>query len=197
MKKYTTAFTVVELLIVIVVVVILAMISIATYNGVQERAYNAKIVAGVKQYREALEMYHTKHKGTYPKTGPEEQQGPLAVTVVCLGRGYVDEYCGRITWTDTYEDPVFNQRIASVMGSVPQVNNQLMPAGPEEFVGAVYGVDRIDRQSGETDVYWRTLQYALHGENADCVLAGAWAYRRTTVPRPTTACIIELESAEH
>ena len=184
-------FTIVELLIVIVVIAILVAIAIVSYNNIQERAYNTRIVTMVRQYVTAIEQYRI-YNGGYPATGPEDESRVIAV--VCLGQGYTDEYCGMISGVETYEDEVFSQRIRTIIGSTPQVNSQLLPAGPEEFVGAVYGIDRITTQAGEDNMFYRTIQYALHGANADCGLPGFWAYRRVTEPRPTTSCILELEA---
>ena len=78
-------FTVVELLIVIVIIAILATTTIVTYSGIQERAYNLKIIANVSAYREAIELYQARH-GVFPMTTPEENEAYIAV--VCLGTGY-------------------------------------------------------------------------------------------------------------
>lgn len=182
-------FTIVELLVVIVVIAILATISIIVFRGMQERAYNTKIVAMVQQYSVAIEQYRAAY-GNYPTTTPEDEDATVAT--VCLGEGYHETYCGTITNVETYEDQAFHAKMDEFMSGRPQVNDQLLPAGPEEFIGAVYGNDMIHTQAGDL-TQARTIQYALHGTDADCVLPRAWAYRAVTEPRPTTACIIELE----
>ncbi|AHB42405.1 Type II secretion system protein G [Candidatus Saccharibacteria bacterium RAAC3_TM7_1] len=58
-------FTIVELLIVIVVIAILAAITIVAYSGIQTRAENAKTVAAVSQWAQAIQMYQA-DKGTWP-----------------------------------------------------------------------------------------------------------------------------------
>lgn len=50
-------FTIVELLIVIVVIGILAAISIVAYNGIQERAYIARVDTAVAQYVKVIKAY--------------------------------------------------------------------------------------------------------------------------------------------
>lgn len=57
MKKSTSAFTIVELLIVIVVIAILAAISIVTYSGIQMRASNSQTIDAAKQYIKAFNLY--------------------------------------------------------------------------------------------------------------------------------------------
>ena len=60
-------FTIVELLIVIVVIAVLAAITIVAFNGVSERAANAKIMNDLKSMHKLIESYYAKY-GTYPAT---------------------------------------------------------------------------------------------------------------------------------
>lgn len=57
MRKTTSGFTIVELLIVIVVIAILAAITIVAYNGIQARASDSRILAGVNQVEKALKLW--------------------------------------------------------------------------------------------------------------------------------------------
>jgi len=65
MKKTTSAFTIVELLIVIVVIAILATISVVAYNGIQSRAYNSQRKNDIAAMIKALELYYVDN-GRYP-----------------------------------------------------------------------------------------------------------------------------------
>ena len=68
--KYSSkqqAFTIVELLIVIVVIAILAAISIAAYNGIQQRARAVSLQSNITQIHKLIELYYAEH-GEYPKT---------------------------------------------------------------------------------------------------------------------------------
>lgn len=58
-------FTIAELLIVIIVIAILAAIAIATYNGIQSRAYDAAIRSDFHHVKNLLDMYRAEH-GSYP-----------------------------------------------------------------------------------------------------------------------------------
>jgi len=84
MKKTTSGFTIVELLIVIVVIGILAAITIVAYNGIQTRAENAKTVAAVSAWVKAIRMYEA-DKGSWPTVNS------------CLGAPstYLGVYSGR------------------------------------------------------------------------------------------------------
>lgn len=65
MKKTTSGFTIVELLIVIVVIGILAAITIVSFNGVQSRARDAERTSDMKSLHKALEMFYIAN-GYYP-----------------------------------------------------------------------------------------------------------------------------------
>ena len=59
MRKTTSAFTIVELLIVIVVIAILAAITIVAYNGMQARAQDSAIKLGAADFAKALANWNT------------------------------------------------------------------------------------------------------------------------------------------
>lgn len=68
-------FTIVELLIVIVVIGILATVTVVAYNGVQQRANNAKTTQALGAWIKALNLYKIDNGGWPHYT-------------VCLGEGY-------------------------------------------------------------------------------------------------------------
>ena len=187
--KSRHGFTIVELLIVVVVIAILAAITIVSFNGITTRAYNVKIVGGVRTYLQQIEVYYATN-GSYPPTTPEQNGQQIAM--VCLGSGYTDATCGKVTGVIVYEDSLFNTKMAPFIGAKPPViNDKELPSGPEAFVGAVYGIDEtIKSKTGFTRA--RSIQYALHGSDADCVISNAWAYRLSDKPA-VTACEIVLE----
>jgi prepilin-type N-terminal cleavage/methylation domain-containing protein len=61
MRKSTSGFTIVELLIVIVVIAVLAVIAIVAYNGIQNRASDTAIRSGVSQFEKALRLWLQDH----------------------------------------------------------------------------------------------------------------------------------------
>ena len=59
MKKTTSGFTIVELLVVIVVIGILAAITIVAFNGIQDRARTAKINSDLSALNKAVQIART------------------------------------------------------------------------------------------------------------------------------------------
>lgn len=67
MRKSTSGFTIVELLIVIVVIAILATISVVAYNGIQKRANDAAATSKARQAVDSILAYEVA-EGSYPST---------------------------------------------------------------------------------------------------------------------------------
>lgn len=60
MRKSTSGFTIVELLVVIVVIAILATIATVAYTGIQTRARAASIISGINTMEKAFNLYKAK-----------------------------------------------------------------------------------------------------------------------------------------
>ena len=84
-------FTIVELLIVVVIVAILAAITIVSYNGIQNKAHNARAVSMIKNSISGIEQYKVLNGG-YPSDGTYG-------ATYCLGVGYPDKSCGYTTYS--------------------------------------------------------------------------------------------------
>lgn len=190
-KSNDRGFTIIELLIVVVVIAILAAIIIVSYNGITQRAYNSQIVSGVKTYYEVIQAYYSENN-SYPQTTGEQNNDAIALT--CLGVGYQNQYCGKVTNTDVYEDPVFNQQLSAYLrGNGTPISNVLVPVPGESYVGAVYGIDSVDTQYSSTG-YGRVIEYALHGSNQSCGISEAYVYSTSS---GGTGCEILLEKISH
>jgi len=71
MRKSTSGFTIVELLIVIVVIGILAAITIVAYNGVQNRASDTSVQSDMRNIAKQLEVGRVDSaNNSYPTTNP-------------------------------------------------------------------------------------------------------------------------------
>jgi type II secretory pathway pseudopilin PulG len=73
-------FTIIELLIIVVVIGILAAITIASFNGVQNRSKNVRAHVQARQAANVLKSYYTVF-GTYPAFARDR---------ICLGSNYPD-----------------------------------------------------------------------------------------------------------
>ena len=88
MRKNTSGFTLVELLITIVVIAILAAISVVAFNGIQERARDTQRDHDISIIAKALEMYYSEHSsyplinGSYFWSGTYAMDSRLANTFV-------------------------------------------------------------------------------------------------------------------
>lgn len=71
-------FTIVELLIVIVLIGILATITVVAYNGIQERAKDAKYHQGAKDLGVALKLHQIEHDSKKPMIEFVTPQGGTA-----------------------------------------------------------------------------------------------------------------------
>lgn len=65
MRRNTSGFTIVELLIVVVVIAILAAISVVAYTNIQQRARDSVRQSDIKTLVKAIELFYTDN-GNYP-----------------------------------------------------------------------------------------------------------------------------------
>lgn len=187
-RLQNSGFTIVELIVVIVVIGILSSVTLVSYDTVSKNAYNTQIIAGVVQYKDTIEAY----KGYFRKYPPTAREiANQQIAMVCLGKGYPDGYCGKITNVATYEDAVFAAELAKI-GEGGAISVEKLDVNSGSFVGAAYGIDVTSISRSPTG-YARTIQYALRGSDADCKIEGAWKSALQLSP-PLTACEIILES---
>jgi prepilin-type N-terminal cleavage/methylation domain-containing protein len=66
MRKSSSGFTIVELLIVIVVIAILATISIVAYTGIQNRAKSGAVTSALNQAAKKITLWQVDNPGQYP-----------------------------------------------------------------------------------------------------------------------------------
>lgn len=149
MRKTTSGFTIVELLIVIVVIAILAAISIVAYNGIQQRARNSQTLSGVQAYQKIL-MSYAAVNGSFPALNG------------CLGANYPSDQCwvgpnGNFSVNNTLDTA-----LASFVSVKPVVSTKVLTiTGVGDFrLGALY------RYVSSTDV---RIIYYLEGQAQKCL----------------------------
>lgn len=168
-------FTIVELLIVVVVIAILATITITAYNGVQQKAQNAKMLVAVDAYKKALGLYMVDHGDKAP------DYSALPSASVCLGTGYPD------TNSDGLGDCVLNADNTPAMSAITAAQDPLVPylgrqvlMGGGPFVASTVGSTthymilnqiRLNKGfSGSLDgkpvAWW--ISYVMQGKGNDC-----------------------------
>jgi prepilin-type N-terminal cleavage/methylation domain-containing protein len=173
MASKRSGFTIVELLIVIVVIAILATISIVAYTGMQDRAYNSKVIAGSERYLKALLAYEAVY-GSYPAyTG-------------CLGANYPNNAC----WAQNADGTL---PAATVSVTLDSALSEFLPTKPEVGTQMIYIVVAPQYRAGlwyrhNDATYGHRLTYYLKGNNTNCALPRA-------IPNnegPLTQCNLSL-----
>jgi len=174
--KKQKGFTIVELLIVIVVIGILAAITIVAYNGVQQRAYNTKVVAGANAYLKAFYEYKAV-KGSYPTaTG-------------CLGANYPNNSCwaGNSDGTSSglVVNSVLDNSLSEFIKNKPDVGTDLQNIViVNQFRGGAFYYATGTAYATSAPL----LGYYLKGNNADCSMKVS----QQTNEGPLTQCLIGL-----
>lgn len=169
-------FTIVELLIVIVVIGILAAITIVAYNGIQQRAYNTKVIAGANEYLKVFHEYKAVNSSYPTVTG-------------CLGANYPSSACWASNADGTSSVMVVNSTLDSSLSefvsSKPEVGTSLINIVivNQYRGGAWYGA------SGTSySVSAPYIGYYLKGNNADCSMKVSQQVNEG----PLTQCLIAL-----
>ncbi len=80
-RKNTSAFTLIELLIVITIIAVLASIALPAYTGVKERGDQTKDLSNAKQISLALRQFAIDNNGAYPSKAPAADYSAAAATL--------------------------------------------------------------------------------------------------------------------
>lgn len=132
MKKSTSGFTIVELLIVIVVIGILAAITIVAFNGIQNRAENTKTTQAIASVAKALQLYRT-----------DNNDYPASSANGCVGTSstYTDSYGGRC-WSPNTSSWIVNGNLATALTdyikALPEPSNKNTHSDTEQYRGVLY-----------------------------------------------------------
>lgn len=176
MKKTSSGFTIVELLIVVVVIAILATVIVITYNGIQQRSTNSSVISAANQVIKITRGYLSTESG-FPHTGRS-----CALESACYYGGLVGV------------NAVFRSNITKV-GSLPGG----VPTWSGTYGGVIYDYSASRTYNGEPSTV--VIMYFLKGANQDCgreVTTGLTspmttsAYPYSQVIGNTTYCIAPL-----
>lgn len=155
MRKTTSGFTIVELLIVIVVIAILAAISVIAYNGMQQRAQTSAAAAFANTALKSIGAYKAA-EGSYPQyTG-------------CIGSGYTDQTGNAVPdcrWNGTSQNAAVNATLnalfekytAQTFGFPSWVSRN----GSSAITGGYYTYQSTATLDGNVQQYW--FVYAIIG----------------------------------
>ncbi|HEY1085262.1 MAG TPA: prepilin-type N-terminal cleavage/methylation domain-containing protein [Candidatus Saccharimonadales bacterium] len=159
-KEKQSGFTIVELLVVIVVIAILASISTVAFNGVQDSARSAKMLAAIDAYTKGVQIYKSTN-GNFPNPTPGSN-----VTLACLGpypaKGvFGANSCVNGNGTDAaFSNTTLNTQFSSVLGNLPDVSDISIKSGGTEIRGISYNL------TGATDEGF--FIYYVPGQNQKC-----------------------------
>lgn len=175
-QRTHAGFTIVELLIVIVVIAILAAITIVAYNGIQQRAYNTKVVAGTNAYLKAFHEYKAIN-GSYP------------TVTACLGANYPNNSC----WANNADgtggvmgvSSVLDANLSEFITNKPEVGTKLtnIVVANQWRAGAWYSAT-----GSSYGIPAPLIGYYLLGNNTDCSMTVS----KQTNEGPLTQCVIAL-----
>lgn len=156
-------FTIVELLLVIVVIAILASISTVVYAGIQNKAKNTSIAAGIESYMKAMELYRVEY-GNYPDV----------TATTCLGTAdglpaTANFSAGQCSFTDgeiTHNDRL-NQVLAPYMSSIPNIGytDELLYTKDGSYYRGVY-YEGFQWNNGKNSYYY--FEYAIKSGTGKC-----------------------------
>lgn len=169
MKKTTTGFTIVELLIVIVVIAILAAIGVVSYGGIQERAKNTQRIAAAKEWQKRILQY-TAANGKYPMIFPWHG---------CLGgEGYPTDLDTNAD-VDCYSSGNVKHPVSVVNDAFATIGTLPVFPGDKIVTSTGYGttagislraIDTLDPSGSSPKTSYPMLFYWLYGAGKDCVL---------------------------
>jgi len=139
-NRATSAFTIIELIIVITVIAILATVTIVAYNGIQDNAHKATLMSDLDNATSTLELSY-KQNGSYPASVAVADNGnPLSASTGTTYTQYIvgtntssPTYC--LTATNSGQRYTISQDGSSVAGSCNLLqNSSTEKTGGNEFL---------------------------------------------------------------
>jgi len=183
-NRATSAFTIIELIIVITVIAILATVTIVAYNGIQDNAHKATLMSDLDNATSTLELSY-KQNGSYPASVAVADNGnPLSASTGTTYTQYIvgtntssPTYC--LTATNSGQRYTISQDGSSVAGSCNLLqNSSTEKTGVNEFLqyadlapifgqyGLVPYTISFDIKSANTTTQNTTVVYMQNGSGA-------------------------------
>jgi prepilin-type N-terminal cleavage/methylation domain-containing protein len=124
--RHIKGFTIVELLMVIAIIAILAMIVIATYNSVSDKARFARMQSELQNTRKIIEAYNAQY-GEYPKTtnNPHSnwKAADVRTDVNCQNGSHQADWIPGVTNTLPQSDQKASPGVGGIVGCYLYVSN--------------------------------------------------------------------------
>lgn len=146
------AFTIVELLIVIVIIAILAAVTIVAYNGIQQRANNARTIETARQVIGLVRSYRTVYDAF-----PIASGACATLDVVCTNSSGV-----------LLSSPTDNNALLTALQKVGTPPSGALPATTDGNQGIAYYYGSGATIDGQA--YPLRINYYLQGKNQRCEL---------------------------
>jgi len=142
MRKSTTGFTIVELLIVIVVIAILAAITIVAFNGIQDRSRQSAVASAATQASKQVQLYHAANSA-YPAT--------LADVGISNSGDTTYTYAAGTNWYCVATRSTANPQVVSGTGTAGKCGQLTASYYPN---GTLTGSPSLTRTEGNVDYNW-------------------------------------------
>jgi prepilin-type N-terminal cleavage/methylation domain-containing protein len=156
-------FTLIELLVVIAIISLLSSVVISSVNDARVRARNAERINAINQYRNALELAHSK-SGAYPSTSAD------ARNTSCLGPA-PNASCN----STTTQLPAVTEALSPYISfreytPIPNCTSFTCLYTYPMYRNCVNGGVNCTRSDGSPSIFAGTyaIFYMLEGENAKC-----------------------------
>lgn len=153
-------FTIVELLIVIVVIAILAAIVVVGYQGIRQRADNARRIAAAQQIQTLFKIY----AATFEKN-PATVDGSYTSGGVCLT---IDNVCTDYAGTTVASSNATLISELRKVGTPPQSANASAGNSAVTYKGIYLDYNNYRTYNGQLAPY--LMMYWLNGEKQKCAL---------------------------
>ena len=167
-RMRSKGFTIVELLIVIVIVSILAAITVISYNGVQQRAFNSSVISSARNTITLIKAYQSAY-GSYPSLG-----GYCTTTDnVCVNWAQTVVTSDNTSWLSEL------RKVGSPISSVPAVDSTRSGLYFDGYAPRTFNHDAIHG----------LLMYWLKGSNQNCGLSNVAMSDPSPLPGEANAYI--------